>query len=84
MASVANLVDFRRLMRAASHRLGGLMNQAEIGRDLHMPRATVQRHLNLLEASFQLVRLPTYAVNRTKRLVKGPKLYCAIPPWRCG
>ena len=79
LASVANLVDFRRLMRAASHRLGGLMNQAEIGRDLQMPRATVQRHLNLLEASFQLVRLPTYAVNRTKRLVKSPKLYWCDP-----
>ena len=79
LASVDNLVDFRRLMRAASHRLGGLMNQAEIGRDLQLPRATVQRHLNLLEASFQLVRLPTYAVNRTKRLVKSPKLYWCDP-----
>ena len=79
LASVDNLVDFRRLMRAASHRLGGLLNQAEIGRDLQMPRATVQRHLNLLEASFQLVRVPTYAVNRTKRLVKSPKLYWCDP-----
>lgn len=79
LASVDNLVDFRRLMRAASHRLGGLMNQAEIGRDLQIPRATVQRQLNLLEASFQLVRLPAYAVNRTKRLVKSPKLYWSDP-----
>ena len=79
LANVGNLVDFRRLMRAASHRLGGLMNQAEIGRDLQMPRATVQRHLNLLETSFQLVRLPSYAVNRTKRLVKSPKLYWSDP-----
>jgi hypothetical protein len=29
----------------------------------------------LLEASYQLVRLPAYAVNRTKRLIKSPKLY---------
>lgn len=79
LASVDNLVDFRRLMRAASHRLGGLTNQAEIGRDLQVPRATVQRHLNLLETSFQLLRLPPYAVNRTKRLVKSPKLYWSDP-----
>lgn len=79
LASVDNLVDFRRLMRAASHRLGGLTNQAEIGRDLQIPRATVQRHLNLLETSFQLLRLPPYAVNRTKRLVKSPKLYWSDP-----
>ena len=79
LASVDNLVDFRRLMRAASHRLGGLLNQAEIGRDLQMPRVTVQRYLNLLETSFQLLRLPAYAVNRTKRLVKSPKLYWSDP-----
>ena len=76
LAAVGNLVDFRRLMRVASHRLGGMINQADIGRDLHMPRTTVQRHLNLLETSFQLVRVPPYWVNRSKRLVKSPKLYC--------
>ena len=48
LASLGNLVDFRRLMRAAVHRLGGLINQADIGRDLQLPRTTVQRHLDLL------------------------------------
>ena len=79
LAAVGNLVDFRRLMRVASHRLGGLINQADIGRDLQMPRTTVQRYLSLLETSFQLVRLPPYSVNRSKRLVKSPKLYWSDP-----
>ena len=79
LASIDNLVDFRRLIRAASLRLGGLLNQAEIGRDIGIPRATVQRHLNLLETSFQLVRLPPFAINRTRRLVKSPKLYWSDP-----
>ena len=79
LAAVGNLVDFRRLMRAASHRLGRVINQADIGRDLQMPRSTVQRHLGLLETSFQLVRLPAYSVNRSKRLVKSPKLYWSDP-----
>ena len=79
LAAVGNLVDFRRLMRVASHRLGGLINQADIGRDLQMPRTTVQRYFNLLETSFQLVRLPPYSVNRGKRLVKSPKLYWSDP-----
>jgi predicted AAA+ superfamily ATPase len=35
----------------------------------------VHRWLNLLETSYLLVRLPAYAVNRTKRLIKTPKLY---------
>ena len=79
MAAIGNLVDFRRLMRAACLRLGSMINQAEIGRDTRIPRATVQRYLNLLETSFQLVRLEPYAVNRTKRLIKSPKLYWSDP-----
>lgn len=87
LSAVGDLVDFRRLMRAASHRLGGLVNQTEIARDTGIPRATVQRYLNLLETSFQSIRLPAYSVNRTKRLIKGPKLYWSDPAlaiWLCG
>ena len=40
-----------------------------------MPQPTVSRHLDLLEVSYLLVRLPAYAVNRTSRLIKAPKLY---------
>ena len=79
LSAVGDLVDFRRLMRAASHRLGGLVNQAEIARDTRIPRATIQRHLDLLETSFQIIRLPAYSINRTKRLIKGPKLYWSDP-----
>lgn len=72
---VENLTDFRRLMRAICLRLGSLVNQTELGRDIGMAQPQVHRYLNLLETSFQLVRLPAYAVNRTKRLLKTPKAY---------
>ena len=75
LSSIAALPDFRRLMRAACLRMGQLVNQTELGRDVALPQPTVRRYLNLLETSFMLVRLPAYAVNRTKRLVKSPKLY---------
>lgn len=75
LSSVASLPDFRRLVRAASLRLGGLANQTELGRDVGLSQPTVHRYLNLLETSYLLVRVPPYAVNRTKRLVKSPKLY---------
>lgn len=77
LARIENLVEFRRLMRAACLRLGGLLNQTELARDTGMPRATVQRYLDLLEVSYLLVRLEPYSVNRTKRLIKSPKLYWA-------
>src|SRR5581483_4212230 len=75
LAAISAQPDFRRLMRAACLRLGQLVNQTELGRDVSLPQATVHRWLNLLETSYLLVRLPAYAVNRTKRLIKAPKLY---------
>jgi predicted AAA+ superfamily ATPase len=75
LASISALPDFRRLMRAACLRLGQLVNQTELGRDVSLPQATVHRWLNLLETSYLLVRLPAYSVNRTKRLIKSAKLY---------
>jgi predicted AAA+ superfamily ATPase len=75
LARIESLVEFRRLMRAACLRLGNLVNQTELSRDTGIPRATVQRYLDLLETSYQLLRLEPYAVNRTKRLIKSPKLY---------
>jgi hypothetical protein len=75
LAAISALPDFRRLMRAACLRLGQLINQTELGRDVALPQPTVHRWLNLLETSYLLVRLPAYAVNRTKRLIKAPKIY---------
>ncbi|HET6630919.1 MAG TPA: ATP-binding protein [Woeseiaceae bacterium] len=75
LATISALPDFRRLMRAACLRLGQLLNQTELGRDVKLPQPTVHRWLNLLETSYLLVRLPAYAINRTKRLIKSPKLY---------
>ncbi len=75
ISAVTALPDLRRLMRAACLRLGQLINQTELGRDVALPQPTVHRYLNLLETSYQLVRIPAYSVNRTRRLIKAPKLY---------
>lgn len=75
LAAVENLADFQRLLRAACLRIGNILNQAELARDVGLPPSTAQRYLGLMETSFQLVRLPAFAVNRTKRLTKSPKLF---------
>jgi predicted AAA+ superfamily ATPase len=75
IASITALPDVRRLMRAAALRLGQVVNQTELGRELGIPQPTVHRYLNLLETSFVIVRLPAYAANRNKRLSRTPKLY---------
>jgi hypothetical protein len=77
VSSVTSLPDLRRPMRAACLRVGRIINQAELARDVALSQPTVHRWLNLLERSYQVVRVPAYAVNRTKRLIKTPKLYWA-------
>ncbi len=75
VASVSALADFRRLMRIAALRIGQMLNQTDLARDAGLSQPTAHRYLNLLETSYQLLRIPAFAVSRTKRLVKSPKLF---------
>ncbi len=75
LTAIGGLVDFRRLMRVASLRVGNLAIQSEIARDADLPHTTARRYLNLLETSFQLLRIAPFHGNRTKRVVKSPKLF---------
>jgi len=75
LSAVHDLLDFRRLMTALALRVGNLVNQTDLGRDVAMSQQRVRGYLNLLETSFQLVRLPPYTVSRTTRLIKTPKVY---------
>jgi predicted AAA+ superfamily ATPase len=77
LAQVADLVDFRNLLRLAALRGGQLLNVSELARDAKMTAATVNRYLGLLETSFVIARLAPYLRSRTTRLIKSPKLYVA-------
>ena len=75
LRAVESLADFRRLMRAACLRIGNLINQTELGRDIGISQPQIHRFMSLLDVSFEAIRLPAYSVNRTRRLIKAPKLY---------
>ncbi len=75
LRAVENLSEFRRFMRAACLRIGGLLNQTDLARDVGISQPQAHRYLNLLEVSYQAIRLPAFSVNRTRRLIKAPKLY---------
>ncbi len=72
---IDSLPDFRRAMVAVALRSGQLLNQSEIARDIALPQPTLHRYLNLLEVMNILYRVPAFTINRTKRLMKSPKLY---------
>lgn len=79
LSQVSSLTDYRRVMELAALRTGQLANQSEISRDAAVSQPTVHRYLNLLEASYLLLRLPAFSGGRTTRLVKSPKAYWADP-----
>ena len=75
LAQIARPLDLRRLMRVVCASIGQIENQASWGTLVGMKRATVSRYLDLLEVSYQLIRVPAYAVSRTKRLARSPKVF---------
>lgn len=75
LAAIQNLPAFRQLVRMLCLRTGNLLNQSDVGRDAALSQPQVTRWLALLETSFQCIRLPAWATNRTSRLIKAPKIY---------
>ena len=74
LSAIDQLMEFRRLMQLCALQNGRLLNTASLAADAGLAAATARRYINLLEISFQVTRVPAYAVNRGKRLVKAPKL----------
>ncbi|HVH09098.1 MAG TPA: ATP-binding protein [Gemmatimonadales bacterium] len=77
LANVGNLRDFERFLRACALRSANLLNKADLARDVGIAPSTANHWLSTLEASGQIVLLEPWFSNRTKSIVKSPKLYLA-------
>lgn len=77
LANVGNLRDFERFVRACALRSANLLNKADLARDVGIAPSTANHWLSMLEASGQVVLLEPWFSNRTKSIVKSPKLYFA-------
>lgn len=77
LASIGNLRDFERFLRACALRSANLLNKADLARDVGISPTTANNWLSVLEASGQVVLLEPWFSNRTKSIVKSPKLYLA-------
>ena len=77
LANVGSLRDFERFLRACALRSGNLLNKADLARDVGIAPSTANLWLSTLEASGQVVLLEPWFSNRTKSIVKSPKLYLA-------
>ena len=72
---VGSLRDFERFLRAAALRTSGLLNRAELARDVGISPSTAGQWLSVLERSGVVTLLEPWFSNRTKSLVRAPKLH---------
>jgi predicted AAA+ superfamily ATPase len=77
LANVGSLRDFERFLRACALRCANLLNKADLARDVGIAPSTANQWLSVLQASGQVVLLEPWFSNRTKSIVKSPKLYLA-------
>ena len=87
LLQVARLRDFERFLRATALRSAQLLNRADLARDAGVAGSTAGAWLSALEASHQIMLLEPWFANRTKGLVKRPKLYvrdAGLAAFLCG
>jgi predicted AAA+ superfamily ATPase len=74
LANVGSLRNFERFLRACALRSANLLNKADLARDVGIAPSTANQWLSMLEAAGQAVLLEPWFSNRTKSIVKSPKL----------
>ena len=87
LLEVSSLRDYERFLRASALRTAGLLNRADLARDVGISGSTAGAWLSVLEASHQLVLLEPWHGNPTVSLVKRPKLYvrdAGLAAFLCG
>ena len=79
LSQIDSLIDFRKLMQALALRVGNILKQSEISRDLSISSPTTSRYIKLLEVSNIVERVYGFYRNKGKRLLKSPKIYFTDP-----
>lgn len=72
---ITDTAAFHKFMQIAAARTGQLINYSDMARDVGKDNTTIKTWLEVLHASGVVYMLQPYFNNRTKRLVKTPKLF---------
>lgn len=75
LMSFRDLDPFIKLQRATAAYTGGVFNASNFSRDIGVTSKTVQRYMEYLRLSYQVIILPAWERNATKRLTKAPKIH---------
>ena len=75
ITNIARPRDIVKLLNILATRSSSLLNLSELSRISSIPYTTLNYYMVLLESLFLVIRQPAWHINRTKRLIKMPKLY---------
>lgn len=71
--------DLPRLLRLVAARHAGVLNVSDLAADAQLPRSSVLRYLDVLEAVFLTVRIPAWSANLSQREIRAPKIFLTDP-----
>jgi predicted AAA+ superfamily ATPase len=75
ITNITRCKDIAKLLNILASRNSNLLNLAEISRIASIPYTTLNNYMVILEFLFLITRQPAWHINKTKRLIKMPKLY---------
>ena len=75
LLNIGDLMAFQRFVQLCAGRTGQMLNLSSLAADASISQPTAKKWLSILEASFIVFQLPSYAGNVRTRLVKMPKLH---------
>lgn len=73
--NIKNLITFRKFIKLIAGRVGSLINISSLANDVDVSSDTINRWIDLLEASYIIFKLPPWFSNTSKRLIKQAKIY---------
>ena len=79
LVMLRELEPFVLAQKTLASQTASVINMANLARDTGISPSSANRFLKYLEISYQIVQLQPWFKNRTKRLVKSPKLHMIDP-----
>ena len=73
--SLRHLTPFIKTQQYLAHNTDSIMNYSFISKEADVSVPTAQRYVRHLEDCFQLILLPPWVANSSKKLVKSPKIH---------
>lgn len=83
VTAIRDLATFRRFLALVAARTGQMLNRSDLAAPLGVSVPTIAQWLSILEITGQILIVPPYFANFSKRLVKSPKVYIADSGLAC-